>query len=143
MNNAYIFQSSLILYFFKAAGKTFQHGSSNVTLNDLAALLAASFALDRSRSLVSVLVPAFVALCEDEPPTKVDAAWGPIDPFDAWVGAVGVGPDGGVAADAPRMDDPDICRAKVGGCSGPPPGWLLAGVPDRSPTRGFEGESML
>jgi len=29
---AYCCQSSLILYFFKAAGKTFQHGSSNVTL---------------------------------------------------------------------------------------------------------------
>lgn len=50
MNRAYIFQSSLILYFFSAAGNTFQHGSSSVTRNDFAALCAASFALDRSLS---------------------------------------------------------------------------------------------
>lgn len=50
MNSAYIFQSSLILYFFSAAGKTFQHGSSKVTRKDFAALCAASFALDRSLS---------------------------------------------------------------------------------------------
>lgn len=50
MNNAYSRQSSLILYFFKAAGNTFQQGSSRVTLKDLAALLAASFALDLSLS---------------------------------------------------------------------------------------------
>ena len=37
MNSAYTFQSSSILYFFKAAGKTFQQGSSNVTLKPLAA----------------------------------------------------------------------------------------------------------
>ena len=48
MNKAYIFQSSLILYFFNAAGKTFQHGSSRVTRNDFAALFAASLAFDFS-----------------------------------------------------------------------------------------------
>jgi lipid-A-disaccharide synthase-like uncharacterized protein len=48
MNKAYIFQSSLILYFFSAAGRTFQHGSSRVTRNDFAALLAASLAFDLS-----------------------------------------------------------------------------------------------
>lgn len=49
MNSAYCFQSSLILYFLSAAGRTFQHGSSSVTLKLLAALLASldasSFAL--------------------------------------------------------------------------------------------------
>jgi hypothetical protein len=33
MNKAYIRQSSWILYFLSAAGRTFQHGSSSVTLN--------------------------------------------------------------------------------------------------------------
>ncbi len=45
MNIAYCLQSSIILYFFKAAGKTFQHGSSNVTLKLLAAETA-SFCAD-------------------------------------------------------------------------------------------------
>jgi hypothetical protein len=39
----------LILYFFKAAGKTFQHGSSSVTLKLCAAFAAASRALSLSR----------------------------------------------------------------------------------------------
>ena len=49
MNNAYTRQSSLILYFFNAAGRTFQHGSSSVTLKLCAAFAAASRARSRSR----------------------------------------------------------------------------------------------
>jgi hypothetical protein len=42
---AYILQSSLMLYFLSAAGKTLKHGSSKVTLKLFAAAPAASLAL--------------------------------------------------------------------------------------------------
>lgn len=45
MNIAYILQSSLILYFFSAAGRTFQQGSSRVTRKDFAAAVAEAVAL--------------------------------------------------------------------------------------------------
>ena len=111
MNNAYIFQSSLILYFFRAAGKTFQHGSSRVTRKDFAAFRAASLARDRSRSLASPPLDPWaeslaltVELVEEFGPR--DAS----DPFE-------VGPEGGVGPDAPRIDVPEICRPNGGGCS--------------------------
>lgn len=45
MNIAYILQSSFILYFFNAAGRTFQQGSSSVTRKDFAAAVAEAVAL--------------------------------------------------------------------------------------------------
>jgi hypothetical protein len=45
----------LILYFFKAAGKTFQQGSSKVTRKDLAARLADSLALALALALATLL----------------------------------------------------------------------------------------
>lgn len=60
MNKAYCFQSSLILYFFNAAGKTFQQGSSSVTRKLLAARLADSFALEEVVDLSSATLEAAV-----------------------------------------------------------------------------------
>ena len=58
---AYSRQSSLILYFFRAAGKTFQHGSSSVTRKDLAAAVADALALADAALAVDVSpVPVFV-----------------------------------------------------------------------------------
>jgi hypothetical protein len=65
MNRAYIFQSSLILYFFSAAGNTFQHGSSSVTLNDFAAMDASSRA-DFAFALSAVLVFCWLIEGRDE-----------------------------------------------------------------------------
>lgn len=74
MNIAYCLQSSLILYFFKAAGKTFQQGSSSVTLKLLAAAPAASRAACADEVVEdAVCVDAFDAegRCLDSP--AVDA----------------------------------------------------------------------
>lgn len=62
INMAYILQSSFILYFFNAAGNTFQHGSSSVTRNDFAAAVAEAVALADAALAVDVSpVPVFAA----------------------------------------------------------------------------------
>jgi hypothetical protein len=75
MNMAYILQSSLILYFFSAAGSTFQQGSSSVTRKDFAAAVAEAVALAEAELEGApafaeddpVDCPAFLALLEEGP----------------------------------------------------------------------------
>ena len=132
MNNAYTFQSSLILYFLRAAGNTFQHGSSNVTRNDLAALCAASFARDRSFSdgpaddedAAGAYASGGVGLV---PVVEEDIGARDCDVFaereeerECWpLGGVAAGadpgPDGGVVVCTPRIELSDMSRLSGGG----------------------------
>jgi hypothetical protein len=105
MNKAYNFQSSLILYFFNAAGRTLKHGSSNVTLKLFAALCAASFALE-----ISLSVGGFVSGSDT-------SDWGLTTAIEVegWVVGSGAGFVKGVVVAALRMELADAALFRGGG----------------------------
>ncbi len=131
---AYCRQSSGILYFFSAARRTFQHGSSSVTRNDLAADVASLCAL---AALVLALTgaeePAALALTTSRVLDAAGMDW--VAPLPATCAAPGCCADAGVLLLGPSSMTPGekawlcgvatmpvalIVRSSGGGAGGAP-----------------------